>query len=154
MSVVDINPARASVCRDLGLSFLGEPPREADADLVVHASGQPEGLVSALAVAGVEATIVELSWYGSRVVQLPLGEAFHSRRLTIKSSQVGRLHPERTPRWSRARRMQLALELLCDSRFDSLITGESPFDELPDVLATMSGDSTDELCHRIRYAAR
>lgn len=154
VTVIDINPARALVCRELGLSFAGEPPRASNADLVVHASGQPEGLRSALAVAGVESTIVELSWYGSRSVPLPLGEAFHSRRLTLRSSQVGRLHPDRTPRWSRARRIELALELLRDPRLDSLITGESTFDELPAVLARLSGDSTDQLCHRIRYAAR
>ncbi len=154
VTVVDINPARELVCRELGLVFAGEPPRASNADLVVHASGQPEGLRSALAVAGEESTIVELSWYGSRSVLLPLGEAFHARRLTLRSSQVGRLHPDRTPRWSRARRMELALTLLCDSRLDSLITGESAFDELPVVLARLSGDSTDQLCHRIRYAAR
>ena len=151
VTVVDINPARAVICRELGLSFAGEPPPTSNADLVVHASGQPEGLQSALAIAGVESTIVELSWYGRRPVPLPLGEAFHSRRLTLRSSQVGRLPPDRTPRWSRARRMALALELLCDSRLDSLITGESAFEELPVVLADVSADSTDQLCHRIRY---
>ena len=115
VTVVDINPARESIARELGVSFLTEPPRDANADLVVHASGQPEGLTSALAIAGIEATIVEASWYGSRPVTLPLGEAFHSRRLTLKSSQVGRVPPDRASRWNPRRRMKLALELLRDS---------------------------------------
>ena len=151
VSVVDINPSRESVARALDLPFLTEPPAEADADLVIHASGQPEGLRSALAVAGVEATIVEASWYGSRSVPLPLGEAFHVRRLTIKSSQVGRLSPLQTPRWTHARRMALALDLLRDERLDALITGESRFEELPDVMARLSQEPGDTLCHRIRY---
>ena len=152
VTMVDINPSREPVVRELDLSFLTEPPAEADADLVIHASGQPEGLRSALAVAGVEATIVEVSWYGSRSVPLPLGEAFHARRLTIKSSQVGRLSPLQTPRWTHARRLALALDLLRDERLDALIMGESRFEELPGVMARLSQEPGDTLCHRIRYS--
>ena len=151
VTVVDINPSRASAARALDLPFLTEPPAGADADLVIHASGQPEGLRSALGVAGMEATILEVSWYGTRSVPLPLGEAFHARRLTIKSSQVGLLSPLQTPRWTYARRMALALDLLRDARFDTLITGEGAFEDLPAVMARLSQEPGDTLCHRIRY---
>ena len=110
-----------------------------------------ERLHAALDIAGVEATIVEASWYGSRSVPLPLGEAFHSRRLTLRSSQVGRLPPERAARWSHARRMRLALELLRAAELDALISGESGFAELPAVMARLSRDPRAALCHRIRY---
>jgi threonine dehydrogenase-like Zn-dependent dehydrogenase len=152
VTVVDINPGREAIADELGISFRTEVPAAADADLVVHASGQPEGLTSALAIAGIEATIIEASWYGMRRVTLPLGEAFHSRRLTVRSSQVGRIPPDRAPRWTRQRRMALALELLRDPVLDALITGESAFDDLPEVLATLSRDPGGALCHRIRYA--
>ena len=152
VTVVDRNPMRASIAGELGLSFLGEPPHDSNCDLVVHASGQAEGLTSALAIAGVEATIVDASWYGNRLVPLPLGEAFHSRRLTLKSSQVGRIPPERAPRWSPRRRMKLALDLLRDGRLDALITGESSFDDLPAVLARVSREPSATICHRIRYS--
>jgi len=152
VTVVDTNPMRESIAKELGVSFLAEPPRDANADLVVHASGQPEGLTSALAIAGIEATIVEASWYGSRCVPLPLGEAFHSRRLTLKSSQVGRVPPDRASRWNPRRRMKLALDLLRDRRLDALITGESSFDDLPAVLAMVSRDPAAALCQRIRYS--
>ncbi|MDP6579331.1 MAG: zinc-binding alcohol dehydrogenase [Vicinamibacterales bacterium] len=151
VNVIDVNPAREQVARELALPFLVESPAEANADLVFHASGRPEGLRCALAVAGVEATIVEVSWYGSRTVPLQLGEAFHARRLTIKSSQVGLLSPLQAPRWSHARRMSLALNLLQDERLDVLISGESPFGGLPDVMARLSQEPGDTLCHRIRY---
>ena len=152
VTVVDRNPMRASIAGELGVSFLGEPPHDSNCDLVVHASGQAEGLTSALAIAGVEATIVDASWYGNRLVPLPLGEAFHSRRLTLKSSQVGHIPPERAPRWSPRRRMKLALDLLRDGRLDALITGESSFDDLPAVLATVSREPSATICHRIRYS--
>jgi 2-desacetyl-2-hydroxyethyl bacteriochlorophyllide A dehydrogenase len=152
VTIIDTNPMRESIASKLGVPFLAEPPHDANADLVVHASGQPEGLTSALAISGIEATIVEASWYGSRRVSLPLGEAFHSRRLTLKSSQVGRIAPDRASRWNSRRRMTLALDLLRDSRLDALITGESSFDELPAVLATVSRDPGAALCHRIRYS--
>lgn len=153
VTVVDVNPERAAAAEALGLAFEVEPPRESDADLVVHASGQPAGLQAALGMAGVEATIVDASWYGSRSVPLPLGEAFHSRRLTLRSSQVGRVPPERAARWSRARRLRLALDLLRAPELDTLITGESDFAELPEVMATLSRDPRTALCRRIRYPA-
>jgi threonine dehydrogenase-like Zn-dependent dehydrogenase len=123
-----------------------------DTDLVIHASGTPEGLELALQVAGNEARIVELSWFGSRTVALPLGGAFHSRRLTIASSQVGQVAPPQRSRWDNRRRMALALDLLRDADLDVLITGESDFETLPEVMARLSRTPGDTLCHRIRYS--
>jgi len=147
----DIDSGRAEVASALGLSFTSEAPVGADADLVVHASGQQEGLRTALDTAGMEATILELSWYGDREVSLPLGEAFHSRRLTLKSSQVGRIPADRAPEWDHKKRMEEALRLLLDPRLDALISGESDFEELPQALEKLARDPAGALCHRIRY---
>ncbi|MEE2638219.1 MAG: zinc-binding alcohol dehydrogenase [Acidobacteriota bacterium] len=153
VTLIDLNPARASVADTLGLSFKTESPTDGSADLVIHASGAGSGLVSALSAVGVEGTIVEASWYGTKSVSLPLGEAFHSRRLTVRSSQVGRLDPSRAARWTHARRLALALRLLGDARLDALITGESRFEELPAVMPRLSDALGDTLCHRIRYGS-
>lgn len=147
----DVDVVRADVARALGLAFTAEPTQGADAALVIHASGSEEGLRTALASAGMEATIIELSWYGDRPVTLPLGEAFHSRRLTLKSSQVGRIPPDRAARWTRRRRLERALDLLLDECLDVLISGESDFEDLPATLAGLVEDSAGALCHRIRY---
>ena len=149
--MVDVNPARALAASALGLDLTTSTPANAEADLVFHASGNPDGLLVALAVAGVEGRIVDLSWYGTRTVPLPLGESFHSRRLSIVSSQVGRIPANRAARWTFARRMRLALDLLRDPCLDVLITGESEFEDLPEVMARLSSDPGDALCHRIRY---
>ena len=151
VTLVDPNRSRAAVADTLGLVYRPEPPDSATADLVIHASGHPDGLRAALAAAGPEATVVEASWYGASPVPLPLGEAFHSRRLTIRSSQVGHVPPYRARRWTRGRRLELALSLLADPRLDVLLTGESGFDELPSVLAALAREPGDTLCHRIRY---
>jgi threonine dehydrogenase-like Zn-dependent dehydrogenase len=148
----DIDPGRADVADALGLSFTAEPPVGAEADLVVHASGHESGLRTALAAAGTEATVLELSWYGNKSVTLPLGEAFHSRRLTLKSSQVGRIPADRAVRWDPRRRMAQALELLLDPRLDALISGESDFEDLPRALSRLSRDPAGVLCHRVRYS--
>jgi threonine dehydrogenase-like Zn-dependent dehydrogenase len=151
LRVVDVDPRRAGPARELGLDFSTDPPGWGDADGVVHASGTEEGLESALGEAGPEGVVVEASWHGDRSVSVPLGEGFHSRRLTLKSSQVGRIPPSRLPRWSHRRRLTLALELLRDPVLDVLISGESPFEELPRVLTRIAEDSGFALCHRIRY---
>lgn len=151
VTVVDPNPARSEPAAALGIAFSEEVPDDVDADLVVHASGDPDGLADALRAAGAEATVVEVSWFGDQEVTLSLGEAFHSRRLTIRASQVGRIPPARTPRWDHRRRMALALDLLRDDALDVLITGESPFEELPALMERLARGGGGTLCHRIRY---
>lgn len=151
VELVDINPGRDAIASALGVRFATPERAMTDADVVVHASGVPEGLQLALQSAGVEATITELSWFGDRTVSLALGGAFHASRLTIASSQVGTIPASQRSRWSTRRRMQLALKLLADTRLDVLITGESPFDALPAVMASLAAQPGDTLCHRIRY---
>ncbi len=152
VQLVDVNPRRGALAAKLGVSFAQPEDAARDADVVIHASGSPAGLQLALDSAGVEATVLEMSWFGDRSVPLELGAAFHSKRLTIKSSQVGRVAPTQRARWDTRRRMGLALALLADASLDALITGESPFDEMPDLMAALANAPGDTLCHRIRYA--
>jgi hypothetical protein len=149
VQLVDVDGRKAGVASALGLAFARPADAADEADVVVHASGSPEGLRTALGLAGFEAKVVELSWYGDRPVEAPLGEAFHSRRLQLVSSQVGTVSAARRARWDTRRRMALALELLAEPRLDALISGESPFDALPELM-TRLGDAV-ALCHRIRY---
>jgi len=152
VQLVDVNPRRASIAKTLGVRF-AEPMAAADgADVVIHASGSPSGLALALAIAGFEATIVEMSWYGDRAVPIALGEGFHARRLTIKSSQVGAVAASQRARRGPAERMQLAMSMLADPVLDALITGESEFESLPQVMAQLAAAPGDTLCHRIRYS--
>jgi threonine dehydrogenase-like Zn-dependent dehydrogenase len=117
----------------------------------VHTSGSAAGLATALALAGFEATVVELSWYGDESPAVPLGGAFHSRRLTLRSSQVGAVATAQRARWSHARRIELVMRLLESAELDALVTGESPFDELPAVLARLAASPGYTLTHRIVY---
>ncbi|MEK0085214.1 zinc-dependent alcohol dehydrogenase [Benzoatithermus flavus] len=151
VTLADILPERADVAVALDVAFAPPDRLAGDADLVLHASGQGEGLRTALAVAGREGRIVELSWYGTAEVALPLGEAFHSRRLTIASSQVGQVAPAMRPRWSHARRLAKALELLCDPALDALLTGEVAFGSLPELMPRLLAPGGHALCHRIVY---
>jgi threonine dehydrogenase-like Zn-dependent dehydrogenase len=149
--VVDPESTRAGPAAELGLALQRDPPTGVDADVVVHTSGTPDGARDALGCVGTEGTLVEMSWFGTTRVALPLGESFHSERLTIRSSQVGRIPPLRAPRWSHGRRIGKALELLRDPALDVLVSGESQFDDLPSTMARLAVDGGDTLCHRVRY---
>lgn len=151
VELVDTNPERRAVAERLGLGFASPEAARPEADLVVHASGSPEGLATSLRLAAFEATVLEMSWYGRRAVTLPLGEAFHSRRLTLRSSQVGQVALPQRSRWSHGRRMALALSLLRDPVLDALITDAAPFAELPAVLERLAAGAPQTLCHRIDY---
>jgi len=151
VELVDVNPARAAIAAALGVAFARPADVRADADVVVHASGTQAGLQLALGVAGFETTIVDVSWYGDRPVTLPLGEGFHARRLTLKSSQVGSVAASQRARWSARRRLQLALSMLTEPALDVLITGESAFEDLPQVMVRLAQAPGDAIFHRIRY---
>lgn len=151
VTLADVAPGRAAIAAALGVGFASPDALAPDADLVLHASGSPAGLRTALAVAGMEARIVELSWYGTAEVALPLGEAFHSRRLTLQSSQVGQVAPVMRPRWTYARRLAKALDLLCDPVLDRLITAEITFDKLPTAMPHLAREPGGALCVRIVY---
>ena len=151
VELIDVNPRRAAIANALGVRFSEPASGRQDADVVIHTSGSPAGLALALQLAGFEATIVELSWYGDQSVSLPLGEAFHARRLTIRSSQVGEVAASKRARRTHAQRMQAAIAMLADPVLDALITGESAFETLPQTLARLAADPGDTLCHRITY---
>lgn len=150
VTVIDVNPGREAVAHALGLEFVTSTDQN-DHDVVFHTSGHPSGLASAIAAAGTEGRIIEMSWYGSQPVPVPLGGPFHSRRLELRSSQVGRIPPARQPRWSHRQRLELALGLLCEPKLDALISGESPFETMPDTMAHILTNGSDTLCHRIVY---
>jgi threonine dehydrogenase-like Zn-dependent dehydrogenase len=152
VTVTDIDPARAVVGEKLGAAYaaLGRTPE--DQDVVIHTSGTTEGLRVALASAGTEACVVEASWYGDKDISVSLGEAFHARRLQLVSSQVGAVPPARRARWTTARRMAKALELLRDDRYDALITGEIAFTDAPQVLPKVLAEGSPGLMTVLNYA--
>ncbi|MET8833837.1 zinc-binding alcohol dehydrogenase [Micromonospora sp. NPDC004540] len=150
VELVDADPARAGVAAALGVDFALPADAAGDRDLVVHASATAEGLQRALELLRPERTVLELSWYGDRPVTLALGGAFHSKRLGIRSSQVGTVSPRRADR-SYADRLAVALDLLADPAFDALLTGRSRFADLPDVLDRLASGRLPALCHLITY---
>lgn len=152
LELVDTDPARAAVARALGARFASPEQASPERDVVLHASGAPAGLRTALAICGVEGRIIELSWFGDAAVPLPLGGPFHAKRLSLRASQVGRLSPNARPRWTHRGRLALALELCRDPLLDRLIDGETSFDDLPAALPELLAKGRGGLCHRIGYA--
>ena len=153
VTVVDTDASRAEVVEVLGARFAlpGEAPTELD--VVVHASGTAAGLQTSLDLLAADGTVTDLSWYGDAPVELRLGGRFHSARLGVRASQVGEIAVARRGRRTHADRTALALRLLADPAFDALLTGESPFEELPEVMAKLVSGSTPALCHTITYPA-
>ena len=151
VTLVDIEPARAQIADVLSLKFATPGAAPPDRDLVVHTSASAAGLKTALNLAGDEATILELSWYGSGDVPVPLGGAFHSRRLKLVSSQVGKVAPSHRATWTHRQRLAAALELLSDARLDVLLAPPVRFADLPARLPDILAPGSGVLCQRIDY---
>jgi hypothetical protein len=153
VTLVDVDPGRAEIAGALGAGFALPFDANGDCDVVIHASATAAGLATALRLAGDEAAVVELSWYGSNEIAVSLGEAFHSRRLRLISSQVGQVAPSHRPRWSHGRRLAAALSLLGDAALDALIATPIDFRDLPIRLPRILAAPGSVLCPLIRYPA-
>lgn len=151
VELVDVDPKRAAVAEALGVGFALPEQAAGECDLVVHASATGAGLARSLELLAFEGEVIELSWYGDRPVTASLGESFHSRRLTVRSSQVGAVAPARRARRGFADRMALALRLLADPVFDALITDECRFEDLPRVMPRLASGELPALCVRVGY---
>jgi threonine dehydrogenase-like Zn-dependent dehydrogenase len=151
VTLVDVDETRAAVATRLGVGFAHPGEAAGGRDLVVHASATSAGLQLSLDLLAREGTVLELSWYGDRDVTVSLGGAFHSQRLAVRASQVGQVAPARRGTRTTRDRLALALDLLRDPAFDALLTGSSPFADLPDVMARLASGELPALCHTIRY---
>ncbi len=151
VTLVDVDPSREAVASALGVSFASPAEAPGDLDLVVHTSGTSAGLQTALELLAPDGEVLELSWYGDAPVTVELGGVFHSKRLAVRASQVGEVAAARRGRRTHADRLALALDLLRDPAFDVLLTGESPFEELPQVMANLTDGHRSTLCRSIIY---
>ncbi|MEA2772743.1 MAG: hypothetical protein QOD93_5705, partial [Acetobacteraceae bacterium] len=150
-TLCDINPSRAEVVEHLGMAFAHPDGLPLGADVVFHTSASESGLAAAIACAGVEASVVDMSWYGDKAISVRLGGAFHSRRLRIVSSQVGMVAPSRRIRWPHQRRLGAALELLRDARLDALVGETIDFADAPRELPRVLAEGALGLPPVIRY---
>jgi threonine dehydrogenase-like Zn-dependent dehydrogenase len=151
VTLVDVDPNRADVAAALGVDFAAPADASDGQDLVVHASATAAGLQLSLDRLVPDATVLDLSWYGDTEVSVSLGGSFHSSRLSIRASQVGAVAAARRGRRTTGERLALALDLLRDPAFDAVLTGASPFDELPEVMPRLADGSLPALCHTVTY---
>jgi threonine dehydrogenase-like Zn-dependent dehydrogenase len=151
LQLVDVNPSRSALASALHVELVHPDDAAADNDLVFHCSASESGLARSLQLLGAEAELIELSWYGTVQPRVPLGAAFHSRRLAIRASQVGAVAAARRSRRTTGDRLALAMRMLEDPVFDTFITGHAPFDALPQTMESIFSDETETLCQVIDY---
>jgi len=149
VTVVDLDVRRASLARLFGCAFAAPNDAPCEQELIVHASGSEGGLRLALERAAFEARIVEASWFGDTAPSLPLGEAFHARRLRLIATQVGAIAPAMRGRRRHGERLALALKLLADARYDALLDGPTRFEDMPEAMPRILAPGG--LCHVISY---
>jgi hypothetical protein len=149
VTVVDVNPVRETLARQFGCAFALPEAAPADQELIVHASASEAGMRLALDRAGFEARIIEASWFGDAAPSLPLGGAFHSRRLRLIATQVGAVAPPMRGRRTHAERLSTALVLLNNAAYDALLEGPVRFTDLPAAMPRILAPGG--LCHVITY---
>ncbi|MFB7892601.1 zinc-binding alcohol dehydrogenase [Microbacterium sp. NPDC056044] len=153
VTLVDVDPARATTAEALGVGFVLASEELPGADVVIEASGAGAGLQLALGIAPTDGEVIVASWYGSRAVSLELGADFHSRRIAIRPSQVGAIAVRRRASRTMRNRLAIALRLLEDPAYDALLGGTTSWRRLPEVTAALADGTAGELCHTIDWTA-
>jgi threonine dehydrogenase-like Zn-dependent dehydrogenase len=151
VTLVDVDATRATLAASLGAAFALPAQAPEECDVVFHASATEAGLATAIGCAGMEAVVVEMSWYGDRAVSVPLGGAFHSRRLRLIASQVGHVAAGHRPRWSYGRRLAAALDLLRCEALDALVADSIDLADVPILLPALLQGPPVGLAPVIRY---
>jgi hypothetical protein len=152
VTLVDTDPSREVIAWAFGLGFAQPDNAPSNCDFVFHTSATAAGLTTALNIAGDEATIVELSWYGSGNVSVPLGGAFHSRRLKIMSSQVGKVAPSHRAAFTHRERLEAAIKLTAHPHLDALLAPAIAFHDLPARLGDILKPGSGVLCQLVSYS--
>jgi 2-desacetyl-2-hydroxyethyl bacteriochlorophyllide A dehydrogenase len=127
---VSLDPEAPDVLAHLQ-SGLQESDGASGAELTYELSGHPGALDQAIAATGFDGRIVIGSWYGRKRADLDLGGRFHRSRIRLISSQVSTIAPAWTGRWTKARRLQVAWQMLERVRPARLITHRMPFIQAP-----------------------
>ncbi len=154
VTLIDIDKSKAKIAGHLGIGFSTPSDLNADKerfDVIFHTSASGAGLQTAIDHAAFEAKIIEMSWYGSKTIDLSLGGRFHSQRLSIISSQVGSVSPNMHATTSHGERLQMAMEFLKDDRLDILLNPRVRFDDLPEQLSHIFDPAMDALCPLVTY---
>jgi threonine dehydrogenase-like Zn-dependent dehydrogenase len=149
VTLVDTDPSRAAAAQALGAAFATPDDVHGEQEIVIHASATAAGLATCLSLLPVDGIVTELSWYGAGATSVPLGGAFHSRRLGIRASQVGVVAPARQTTRSRRDRLALALRLLDDDAVDVLLGADTAFGDLPGAMPELLRHPG--VCHVVRY---
>ncbi len=100
-------------------------------DIIFHTTGSAAGLQYCIDHLNEEGKVIELSWYGTKKVNLRLGEDFHYKRLSIKSSQVGKISPTVRDEIDYKKRKEIAADLLLDTSYDKLVTNIVAWEDVP-----------------------
>ena len=151
VTLVDILTERQNAAVQLNVNYAASTAGLAECDIAFHCSASAGGLSAAMNTLGDEGKLVEMGWYGDGAIPTPLGGAFHSRRLQIISSQVGKVSPSRRPRWDYARRLAKAIELTADPALDCLIDNHVDFKDAPAQMPSILGREATNLSTLITY---
>lgn len=145
LEAVDLNTKRRIRGEQFGIqtSYGGGPFIEGMYDLTYEVSGNPDGLRTAISHTGASGRVIIASWYGSKDVKLDLGGSFHRSKITLYSSQVSELDPVLSGRWTKKRRLDLAMEMLSKVQPRQLITHEFDLEDVARAYALVDAGSPD-----------
>ncbi|MEW6114432.1 MAG: oxidoreductase, partial [Thermodesulfobacteriota bacterium] len=102
-------------------------------------------LDQAISITGFSGRVVVGSWYGAKRADIDLGGKFHRGRIKLISSQVSTVEPELSGRWTKKRRLNLAIGMLRKLNTLDLISHRFPISNADEAYALLAQNPEDAL---------
>ncbi len=149
LQVLDIDPKRKQQITDHQLDHFDH--KNTEFDVVFNTTSSEQTLQDAFRLTRLEGTIVELSWYGSKQVNLSLGADFHYGRKRLICSQVSHIPNRKQPNWNYKNRKDLVVRLLQELEPTYLLGHEIDFQDAPEFYRKLRSGDIKELSTIINY---
>ncbi len=154
LHILEKNESRIAKAKTIGFTNVHHSISTDDFDIAFHCSASEKGLQTCIDSLGEEGKVVELSWYGTKSVNLKLGANFHHRRLKIISSQVSKIPASHRPRWDYKRRKSAVLNLLQNPIYDQVLTNEISMKEAPHFFTKLRTEQLPGLGYCLHYGEK
>ena len=148
--IMEKDANRVKMVQKMGFTFIDDP-EPSYFDVAFNTTSNEKALQIAIQSVGLEGKIIEMSWYGTKNVNINLGADFHYHRKQIISSQVSKIPSDKQSRWDYKRRKEVVFKLLKSPLFDEHITDVLTFAETPAFFDKLRAGGVSGLGYCIEY---
>lgn len=149
--ILETNSMRKEIASKQNFSVKSKTNPQSGFTISFNTSSTESGLQKAINNTVIDGKVIELSWYGPKIVSLELGGSFHYGRKHLISSQVSRIPPHKSQHFNFQSRKRIVLKILNEIDLDFIINLEIPFQKAPEFYKRLINEGINEIGVLFKY---